>query len=76
MSSSVSSILSAYIGKRFLGAFCMVFGGLLTIIFLIDSIEIIKDLSKYNKLTMPNVLEMKRTINQTFWLRRADCHNA
>jgi lipopolysaccharide export system permease protein len=58
MSFSISPVLSQYIGKRFLSAFAMVYSGLLTIIFLIDAIELIKNLAKYNRLTLGNVLEM------------------
>lgn len=58
MSFSVSPVLSRYIGQRFLAAFGLVFGGLLLIIFLIDSIQIIRDLAKYNQLTVGHVLEM------------------
>lgn len=58
MSFSISPVLSRYIGKRFLAAFGLVYGGLLLIIFLIDAIQIIRDLAKYNRLTLAHVMEM------------------
>ena len=58
MSFSVSPVLSKYIGKRFLGAFLLVFCGLLLMIYLVDAIQLIRDLSKYNHLTMGRLLEM------------------
>lgn len=58
MSFSISPVLSRYIGQRFLAAFGLVFGGLLLIIFLIDAIQIIRDLAKYNQMTFGHVIEM------------------
>lgn len=58
MSFSISPVLSRYIGKRFIAAFGLVYAGLLTVIFLIDAIQMIRDLAKYNRLTAAHVLEM------------------
>lgn len=58
MSQSISPILSRYIGMRFLASFAIIFCGLLGIIFLIDSIELIRNLAKYNNLTFSRVAIM------------------
>lgn len=58
MSHTISPILARYIGVRFLQAFLIVFGGLLGLIFLIDSIEMIRSLAKYNNLTLFRTLAM------------------
>lgn len=58
MSFTVSPVLSKYIGKRFLYAFLLIYMGLLMMIYLVDAIQLIRDLSKYNNLSMGLLLEM------------------
>ena len=58
MSFSISPVLSRYIGKRFLSAFALVYAGLLLMIYLVDAIQLIRDLSKYNHLTFTRVVGM------------------
>jgi lipopolysaccharide export system permease protein len=58
MSFTISPVLSRYIGKRFISAFALVYSGLLVMIFLIDGIELIGNLAKYNNLTISRVLVM------------------
>lgn len=58
MSFAVSPILARYIGSRFLQAFLFVYGGLLGVIFLIDALEMIRSLAKFNNIQLGRVLEM------------------
>ena len=58
MSFTVSPVLSKYIGKRFFTAFLLIYTGLLLMIYLVDAIQLIRDLAKYNHLTMGLLLEM------------------
>jgi lipopolysaccharide export system permease protein len=58
MSFTVSPVLSGYIGKRFITAFLGIYSGLLVMIFLIDAIQMIRDLAKYNQLTIGHVLTL------------------
>lgn len=58
MSHFISPILSRYIGSRFLQAFWMIYAGLLGVISLVNSLQMIKDLAKYDNLTFGRVLMM------------------
>ncbi|MDB5478082.1 MAG: hypothetical protein JWM96_577 [Alphaproteobacteria bacterium] len=58
MSLSVSPILSRYIGKRFLLSFGVIYGGLLGVIFLVDSIELLRALAKYDRLSLTRLIGM------------------
>jgi lipopolysaccharide export system permease protein len=51
MNQSLSFILFRYLSWRFLSSFLMVFGGLLVIVYFIDSIDVTRGLSKYGSLT-------------------------
>ena len=58
MSFTVSPILSRYIGLKFLNTFLAIYSGLLGMIYLIDSIEMIRGLAKYNNITLGRVLSI------------------
>lgn len=54
----LSPILSGYIARQFLTQFLMFMGGLLSVIFVFDSIELIRRLGKYDNLAMDILLPM------------------
>jgi len=58
MSFSVSPILSRYIGARFFRSFISIYGGLLGMIYLIDAVEMIRGLAKYNNIRFGRVINM------------------
>ena len=58
MSFTISPVLSRYIGKRFLYSFFGIYAGLLLMIYLVDAIQLIRDLSKHGNLAMGRLLEM------------------
>ena len=58
MSQSISSLLTFYMARRFTAYFCIIFGILSTVVFLLDSVEIIRRLAKYGHFTLWRVLSM------------------
>lgn len=58
MSHTISPILSRYIGMQFLKTFLVIFAGLLGLIFLIDSLEMIRILAKFQNLTLLRTITM------------------
>lgn len=56
MNQSLSFILFRYIGTRFISGFFTVFGGLLLLIYLLDSLEVMRRLSKFDNFTLSRML--------------------
>lgn len=54
----VSPIMMRYIGRRFLGSFAVIYGGLLSVIYLIDAIELMKRLAKYSNFSFGRLLRI------------------
>ena len=55
---AVSPILMRYIGRRFLSSFVVIYSGLLAVIYIIDSIEMMKRLTKYDNFSFGRLLRI------------------
>lgn len=58
MSMRLSPVLHLYLARRFLGCFMVVLGALLSVIFLLDCVEMMRGLSKYNNFTFGRAFTM------------------
>ncbi len=58
MNQAISFILFRYISQRFLISFATIYGGLLGVIYLIDAIEVMRKLAKYDHFTIGRIIKI------------------